>query len=558
MKKILRLSLALLLTFSLIFSSLIFASAATGEGVNTAAAFTTAVAAGGVVNLTGDITLDSSLTLSTSVTINGNGHTITGPQLTFSGDNFYIVNDLNFKCEDSSKTDIYQVSGAAKLTISGGSLVGCGTSNGDELLYVKKDTTNATLVVLKDGFVIDSTNGSNMCINIASGASGTFIVEDATLKSKTYGMKLQGNMAFKLSGGKLQTTGSNAAIWISSTSTSNVTIENFEISSSKYAVLLDNGATGMLTIDGATISTPGTVFANNSDVNINILSGTITHSGASGALYAHYKGMGALSIGKPDGTGPTIKMTNSSNKEEMFWLNSSTTNIGHTFYGGTFEAAGGAAIIRFGNTGGAVIKGGTYKNGGAAPLINNYSPDKVMSLNIEGGDFRPHADGSIIEGGNDTSVVNIKGGNFVKGNGDAFTETCKYSVSGGTFNFDPVAYVNFKYKTVPSGGTWSIAANTLPTATNVSTFATLQSAIGNSDVKHIKITAPIELTSAITINRDLYLDGNNQALTGAQIVVNGDDADVTLKNLNFTRSADALNIGGRADVTISGGTINCD
>ena len=77
MKKILRLSLALLLTFSLIFSSMIFASAEVANVTSEdelAAAIENGVPA---INITQDITLGSTFKISKSTTLNAGDHDIT-------------------------------------------------------------------------------------------------------------------------------------------------------------------------------------------------------------------------------------------------------------------------------------------------------------------------------------------------------------------------------------------------------------------------------------------------------------------------------------------------
>ena len=530
MKKIFRLSLALLLTFSLIFSSLIFANAA-GTDVNTGAAFTTAVAAGGVVNLTGDITLDSNLTLSTSVTINGNGHTITGKQTYFTGDCTYIFNNVNYVGSGKS-TDLYRVQGAAKVILSGGSLKGYETSSDNELIYVESNTTEASSVELKNGFVLDATGGTNMAVNITTSAKGTFILNGATIKSATRAIRLQSSVNVKLLNGIVESTGAYSAVDATSASS------------------------GLLLVDGATIKSAGTAMNLVGSHTAKIISGKIITTGNARAINLDSSSSKTnLIIGVAGGEGPVIE--NTASAEYPLIRLHGASGLNHTIYGGTFTANGKSYVIDSDNSFNLSIIGGTFTaNGHHTMYVNTGSV-----VNILGGEFSAGSASDkniIISGSGSSAIVNIRGGNFKKGGGDAFAKAT-YKVTGGTFDFNPTNLLD-GYKATENNGSWTVAADAsaAATVTEVGSDTAFNNAI-TAKASYIKITAGFTLKSSKTIDFDTVIDGNGYTVSGNGYVVTagGTNTNITFKNFKFETAEDALPVEGTANVVISGGEIYC-
>lgn len=447
MKKILRLSLALLLTFSLIFSSLIFASAAPTV-VTDEASFIAAVANGGVIDIANDITFTKQTTISTSVTINAGNHNIT----------------------------MYGNSGGEAITFTG----------------------SGTIVF----------NGGNW--------------NNPTTADTLYFGSFTGTV--KITGG---------AKFTSSTPI------NFNSSSAK----------GLLIIDDATIESTGVAIQPRGYTEIQILSGTITSKGTKQAIYVD-SSYNVISIGKPDGTGPTIQNTSSATTPLIRFKSSAAAYAGHTIYGGTFINNGSKYVIDSDSQVNLSILGGTFTaNAGRTCYFANSSV-----VNILGGEFSA-AKLNVFSSG--SATVNIKGGNFTKGvNETAFTGGT-VNVSGGTFNFDPSSYVRAGYKATSSNDIYTVAedASTLPAATTVTTYDQLTTAISNQ-AGYIKLGANITLTSAITINFNTVIEGNNSyKISGKTINVKGASTKITFKNVIYEHSGDALVVSETPDVTISGGQI---
>ena len=131
-------------------------------------------------------------------------------------------------------------------------------------------------------------------------------------------------------------------------------------------------------------------------------------------------------------------------------------------------------------------------------------------------------------------IVNISGGNFSFVSGKAFglaydcsgtswtSYTNPYSVTGGTFNTDPSAYVANGYEAVQSGNNWNVVkATPLVTVGEGGQYETLADAISAAESGSIvKLVSDISVSSATSLSKDITLDLNGNTITSSAILFN--------------------------------------
>ena len=453
MKKILRLSLALLLTFSLIFSSMIFASAEiAGTDVTDEASFFAAIEAkASVINIKNGFTISSSTspTISFNTTIKGNGNKIIlGARIVFSGG---VSTVDNLHVERANGNDCYFMQGSAAVTIYGGSMRQFSTSG---------DNTCICIDETFDG-VVNVTGGAQMTacryliVSDTKGTTkgGTINLLNCTLKGTT-----NGNDSIKLRSGQTLNIGNTA-----------------------------NGEKTVMNLTG-----DGFYMCDTASSVINIYDGAVINCAN------HFSNLYASGTPMINVYGGTITCAN----RLFLSQNKAIFNV----YGGTMKSTSteGGRIFALRSGSSAVVMGGTFTNGASAPL----DPDESSSLKI----------------------------------------------AGGSFNFDPSAYVVSNYASSNSNGTYNVALS-LGTPVNVASASQLSEAITNK-APYIKITAPISMSEAAVFRYDAYIDGGNNLLTNNQIATY-ESVVVTLKDVNIERASDVIRIDNNSHVTISGGTVNC-
>ena len=452
MKRILRVSFALLLTFSLIFSSLIFASAEiAGTDVTDEASFFAAIAdKASVINIKNGFTISSSTSpeINFNTTIKGNGNKIIlGARIKFSGG---ISTVDNLQVERANGNDCYNVYGSAAVTIVGGVMRQFSTSGDNACISIHQDF---------DG-VVNVTGGAQM-------SAYRYL-----LVSETKGTTKGGTI--NLLNCTFNATGSGDSVKLRSGQTINI----------------GNTANGEKTV----LNLTGDGFYMNDTASsvINIYDGAVINCAS------HFSNLNASGTPMINVYGGSITCANRlflSQQKAIF-------NV----YGGTLKSTstenGRIFALRSGSS--AVVMGGTFTNGASAPL----DPDESSSLKI----------------------------------------------AGGSFNFNPSAYLAGNYASSNSNGTYSVALS-LGTPVNVASASELSEAITNQ-APYIKITAPISLSEAAVFRYDAYIDGGNNLLTNNQIATY-DSVVVTLKDVNIERASDVIRIDNNSHVTISGGTIYC-
>ena len=139
--------------------------------------------------------------------------------------------------------------------------------------------------------------------------------------------------------------------------------------------------------------------------------------------------------------------------------------------GGTFDGRDGASVIVnvYGNV---IVNDGefnAYHDGerfGACVHLDHYIPNVPSITTINGGTF--NADKSIFYVNVDTNYIQkiiVNGGTFNVAEGGSLIEVSSgnasdyLTITGGTFNVDPTAYVDTNTYTVTDNGdgTWTVA-----------------------------------------------------------------------------------------------------
>ena len=152
-------------------------------------------------------------------------------------------------------------------------------------------------------------------------------------------------------------------------------------------------------------------------------------------------------------------------------LTSDPNDVGVMINGGTFDGKGAASVIV--NLSGNVIvndgKFNAYHDGeryGTCVHLDHYIPNVPSITTINGGTF--NADKSIFYVNVDTNYIQkiiVNGGTFNVAEGGSLIEVSSgnasdyLTITGGTFNVDPTAYVDTNAYTVTDNGdgTWTVA-----------------------------------------------------------------------------------------------------
>lgn len=151
-------------------------------------------------------------------------------------------------------------------------------------------------------------------------------------------------------------------------------------------------------------------------------------------------------------------------------------NANLTIKDGTFNGSEGSKrhTISVGGSGNVVIDGGTFTNpnseGGVISINNGFSGTLTISGGVFENAYDPVTAGSgkvgfsISDGNNaadSTGTINITGGTFKSGLNRVNGATTQITITGGTFSFDPTAYVptegDVDYVVRNNGdGTWTV------------------------------------------------------------------------------------------------------
>ncbi len=374
----------------------------------------------------------------------------------------------------------------------------------------------------------------------------------------------------------------NGGIWDASTTGSNFIYTNdstfrdgtIKVTGGAYIktnerIIFTNNATGQFIFDDATIENTASsqpAFQNRGPMNVQLLGGTVTLSGSKSIIDTSGSSSGAYTFGKPDGTGPILTITNTSNTNSLIYLNAGVDTLTHTFYGGTYEHKGTGKTFNMGKAATVKIEGGAFKSN-SGPVLNLVANAEVK---ISGGTFTTTSGNLLYVPA--TAFVDIKAGTFNNGTATAISNSGTVQITGGTFNFDPAEFVDTSKSTVTENtGVWTVVTADDGSGgdnsdgqvdadgyVNVLTADAFKKAIADKKSK-IKVIADFALTGgAVTINFPVIINGNNKTITGAGFSFSGDNV-IEINNLNFVGSGtrtDIYKTSGDVKLTFSGGSVS--
>ena len=259
-------------------------------------------------------------------------------------------------------------------------------------------------------------------------------------------------------------------------------------------------------------------------------------------------------------SGQTLNIGNNANGEKTvlnltgdgIYMNDTASSVVNVYDGAVINCANHFSNLNASGNPTINVYGGTITC--ANRLLMS---QQKATINVYGGTLKSTSteDGRIFALRKGSSAV-VMGGTFTNGASAPLDpdESSSLKIAGGSFNFDPSAYIAGNYASSNSNGTYNVALS-LGTPTTVSTADALATAVANK-APYIKITAPIALSDAIDLTYDAYIDGGNNLLTENQIKASGNSV-VTLKDVNIERTSDTTRFTENAHITISGGTYNC-
>ncbi len=529
MKKILRLSLALLLTISMIFSSLIFASADVVTVSDQDALQAAVAGTASTIYVDGSITLEDPLNISRTVTFVGG--TIVQNRTGSTDDTKEQINVLGgtvtFK---DIKLSVVSGTSAPGMTIGGSSVVildgAYVESKKNDTIYLKADFKGMLNIIG------NTTISSSACLAFNSAASSEGVVNFTSgTMTNTSGdtIKFQGNTVFNVGGvagetAVLNLTGdgfwynnghSIVNIYDGAQITTASRLANFNPSSSK---------TGTMNIYGGVITSNGTLLDINQSINVNIFGGDFTF--ASNFLWVK-------------SNSPRIFISGGN-----FTCNGTPFNIAGTPYvdivGGTFNFDP-SEYVAAGY--GATSSSGKYTVGTnlGTPTVVSSSADFISA--IDNGDTYIQLGASFELGATATIDSEV----YIDGNGYTITGGSQIVVSG-TGNTVTLKNVNFTRgaDTIKvTGNPNLIISGGEITCTNTGS--------GNEGALYLadSCKATVLLTDDAVIKSSNWAVYTSQVSTQAGAVVNF--VDCTVQKLSTTGQKKLLNVRSDATLNIGGG-----
>lgn len=371
-------------------------------------------------------------------------------------------------------------------------------------------------------------------IRVHTDATKTVTFKDVALSNGGTPLTARGASHIVLDGAAL-TSSSEEALYTNWNDTTSPTLVFTGIIDIIGGTTIERTSSGNVVNDG--IGTAGT---------INFKSGTIKGNGGDS-----FKLQGGITINIGGLSGETANLNITG---DGIWFTGSSSAVINVYDGANIVSANlGCNMNSTGNP--------TYNvYGGSITTSNNlFYTQKTANINIMGGTLNGGSNKLCYAKNNDNATkMTVSGGNITCSADTPFDlgSAANAEIKGGTFNFNPTAYVDADKCTITeTAGKWTVTENQqggAATNVDVSTEAELIEAI-NDEEKQITLTADIALTSALTLDFDTTIKGNGYSFSGQQIVVSGNGANVTLKDVKLTKGGDVLKVDGSPNLTIDGG-----
>ncbi len=481
--------------------------------------------------------LNSDLTISGG-TVNGDVYSVTydgteGKLAKVAITGGKVTGDLVTRKYDKTTGELTTIEDAAKATIE----VTGGTFSNDPAKYVVENsavTKNADGTFGVEKAYLASVGGTSYYTMDeafkAQTASGEAIV---LLRDYTTGSTFNSGTiprVVDLNGNTWTCTGTdaNSAAFEINNPNASLTVKNGKIVSSQLVGLIPSAMGGTikydnsrLTFDGVVMSTTATsgieTNGNNKDDNVTLKNSTLNVPNGFGI---YFPSSGKLTI-------------------ESSTINAKT--MGVQLCAGSLSIDAGSAIAVSGDAVPKAEGDGAIQDGAAISIVNRKGYKGLGTITVTGGTFTAK--------GTNAAAIKAYDWNNTNKTEEAFTESTKVSVSGGTFS-SPVDETLCKDGFIPTSSTTADGKTTygvkvgsyvasVTTADGVETkYETLQAAI-NAAEANATVTLLADTTADVTISKNITLDLGSKTLT----------------NDNSNASQSTLTIVAGATATVKNGSI---
>ena len=274
----------------------------------------------------------------------------------------------------------------------------------------------------------------------------------------------------------------------------------------------------------------------------------------------------------------------SGGKIEAGWYCVASNGGGVTYSGAKINITGGDlnsvadyAVYAPSTSGSVTVSGGTITGATGGVLMNN------GTLTIKGGKFVSKGTGNTGDAGDGTSgtknaavnvnakygkvTATITGGEFVaEGNATSVTKssenTCTLAISGGTFSDDVNKEYfkdNFYYTEKDENGNYTVKRGNEASINGVG-YQTLSKAVSAASAGDtIELLGDITISSAITLKKDVTIEGNGYTVYGkVSSALKFPNKTTTGTNFTFKNLKLSTNVGKILDIEKSGSTVTID
>ena len=439
----------------------------------------------------------------------------------------------------------------AKVSISGGTVNGTlGTYTYGNGLIPINDAAKATIAVTGGTFSSDPTKYVVEDSAITPNADGTYGVAKAYLAKVGGTSYYTMDEAFKAqtasgeaivllrdyttgstfnSGSIARTVDLNGHTWTCTGTDANsaafeinypdasLTVKNGKVFSSQLVGLIPSAMGGTIKYDNSSLVFDGVEMTTNArsgiETNGNNTNDTVTLKNST--------------LNVPNGFGiyfpssGTLTIDNSK-------INAKT--MGVQVCAGSLNVTGAGTAINVSGDGiDKTINDGAIEDGAAISIVNRAGYKDLAEIKVEGGKFTAKGDNAAV-----------KAYDWANQTENAFTQSDKVSISGGTFSsaVDKSLCADGFIPTQNADGTYGVKVGKFVAEVGSTKYETLAEAVAAAeDGQTVTLLADVADCGSLTISKNITLDGGGHTISGnSSISVNmpGDAAaDVTIRNVNF-------------------------
>ena len=351
---------------------------------------------------------------------------------------------------------------------------------------------------------------------VASGETLTLLRDYTTGSSQNSGSK---SFTIDLNGYTWTYTGKevDCAAFEINYSDVTLTVKNGKVVSSQLAGLIPSAMSGTITYDNS-----GLVFEN-VEMTANGHSGIETNGSNTNDTVT----LKNSTLNVPNGYGIYFPSSGTLTIDNSV-INAKT--MGVQICSGSLNVTGDKTAINVSGDGiDKTINDGAIEDGAAISIVNRAGYKDLAEIKVEGGKFTAKGDNAAV-----------KAYDWANQTENAFTQSDKVSISGGTFSsaVDKSLCADGFIPTQNADGTYGVKEGKYVAEIGSQGYESLQAAIDAAqDGQTVTLLADVADCGSLTISKNITLDGGGHTISGnSSISVNmpGDAAaDVTIRNVNF-------------------------